>query len=118
MKRLVLPIEGMSCASCVANVEGALKELPGVRDVRVNLATEQATVDYDPSAVDLQAMRRAVEEVGYGLRTATTYLHVTGMSCASCVENVHRALRELPGVLSVSVNLSTEAARVDYVPGA
>ncbi|MDR7416429.1 MAG: heavy metal translocating P-type ATPase [Armatimonadota bacterium] len=118
MKRLVLPIEGMSCASCVANVEGALKRLAGVREVRVNLATEQATVEYDPSAVDVRAMQRAVEEIGYGLRTATAYLHITGMSCASCVENVRRALVQLPGVLDASVNLSTETARVDYLPGA
>ncbi|MDR7563975.1 MAG: copper ion binding protein, partial [Armatimonadota bacterium] len=85
MSRVILPIEGMSCASCVANVEGALQRLPGVREVRVNLATEQATVEYDPSSVDVRAMQRAVEEVGYGLRTTTAYLHVTGMSCASCV---------------------------------
>jgi Cu+-exporting ATPase len=117
MTRVVLPIEGMSCASCVANVEGALRQLPGVREVRVNLATEQATVEYDPSAVDLVALRRAVEEIGYGVRTATAFLHVTGMSCASCVENVRRALEELPGVVRASVHLSTETARVDYVPG-
>lgn len=118
MSRLVLPIEGMSCASCVANVEGALSSLPGVQQVRVNLATEQATVEYDPATVDVGAMRRAVEEIGYGLRTTTAYLHVTGMSCPSCVENVRRALAQLPGVLGVSVNLSTETARVDYLPGA
>jgi Cu+-exporting ATPase len=117
MTRVVLPIEGMSCASCVANVEGALRQLPGVREVRVNLATEQATVEYDPSAVDLEALRRAVEEIGYGLRTATAFLHVTRMSCASCVENARRALEELPGVVRASVHLSTETARVDYVPG-
>ncbi len=118
MSRLVIPIEGMSCASCVANVEGALKSLPGVREVRVNLAAEHATVDYDPAQVDLAALRRAVEEIGYGVRTATVYLHVTGMTCASCVENVRGALAQLPGVLAASVNLSTETARVDYLPGA
>lgn len=118
MSRVVLPIEGMSCASCVANVEGALQRLAGVREVRVSLATEHATVDYDSSVVDVQAMQRAVEEAGYGLRTATVHLHVTGMSCASCVENVRRALASLPGVLAASVNLSTETARVDYLPGA
>ncbi len=115
--RVTLPIEGMSCASCVANVEGALRALPGVRAVRVSLATEHATVDYDPASVDLSAMRRAVEEIGYGLRTATVHLRVTGMSCASCVENVRGALARLPGVLAVSVNLATETARVDYLPG-
>jgi len=117
-RRLTLPIEGMSCASCVANVETALKGLAGVQEVRVNLATEQATVAYDPTRVTLQDLRKAVEEIGYGLRTATTYLRVTGMSCASCVENVRRALAELPGVVDVSVNLSTETARVDHLLGA
>jgi Cu+-exporting ATPase len=92
--------------------------LPGVREVRVSLATEQATVEYDPARVDLTALRRAVEEVGYGVRTATAYLRVTGMTCASCVANVQRALRDLPGVVGVSVTLTTETARVDYLPGA
>ncbi|MER3457162.1 MAG: heavy metal translocating P-type ATPase [candidate division GAL15 bacterium] len=118
MSRVVLPIEGMSCASCVANVEQALRQVPGVREVRVSLATEQATVEYDPSAADLQDFRRAVEEVGYRLRRATVTLRVTGMTCASCVENVRRALQALPGVLEVSVSLPTETAHVEYLPGA
>ncbi len=116
--RLTLPVEGMSCASCVANVERALREVPGVRDVRVSLATEQAVVEVDPGQVDVSDLRRAVEEVGYRVPLATTTLQVVGMSCASCVENVRAALARLPGVVAVSVNLATETARVDALPGA
>src|SRR5512134_1333015 len=94
---LTLPISGMSCASCVSHVEGALKELPGVANVVVNLATNKATLKYDPQSVTLEDMRRAVDNVGYGVATAEITLDVRGMTCASCVAHVEGALKELPG---------------------
>ncbi len=61
----VLPIEGMTCASCVRRVEKGLEKVPGVSAANVNLATERATVAYDPTVVDLTALRTAVERAGY-----------------------------------------------------
>src|SRR5215217_2626656 len=65
---VVLPIEGMTCASCVRRVEKALTKVPGVDAASVNLATEKATVSFDPNVVDLGQLRGAVEKAGYGVR--------------------------------------------------
>src|SRR4030066_274486 len=114
---LSLPISGMTCASCVSHVEGALKELPGVREVVVNLATSKATLNYDPQKVKLADMQRAVEDVGYAVPTSELTLDVRGMTCASCVAHVEGALKELSGVQEAVVNLGLGAARVTYIPG-
>ena len=113
---MALPIEGMSCASCVAHVEGALRDLVGVAGVSVNLATEKASVDLDPQVVTLDGMVEAVREAGYDVSTRSESLPIAGMTCASCVAHVEGALAKTPGVLSVSVNLATEKAMVEYIP--
>ncbi|HHA2578755.1 TPA: heavy metal translocating P-type ATPase [Stenotrophomonas maltophilia] len=106
-----LPIEGMTCASCVGRVEAALSRVEGVGSVSVNLATERA--DIRPSGpVDRAALIQAVERVGYDVSPATVELAVEGMTCASCVGRVERALLALPGVSQASVNLATERATV------
>ncbi|HEX9839590.1 MAG TPA: heavy metal translocating P-type ATPase [Anaerolineales bacterium] len=114
---LTLPISGMTCASCVSHVEGALKELPGVSNVTVNLATNKASLSYDPQRVKLDDMRRAVDDVGYAVATAELTFDVSGMTCASCVDHVEGALKELRGVQEAVVNLGLNTARVTYVPG-
>lgn len=114
---LALPVSGMMCASCVSHVEGALKQLPGVSNVVVNLGTNKASLIYDPAQVGLADMRRAVTDVGYDVPTAELTLDVRGMTCASCVDHVERALKELPGVTDTVVSLGMNTARVTYVPG-
>jgi len=113
---IALPIEGMTCASCVAHVEGALRNLEGVTRVNINLATEKASVELDPRRVTLDDLVDAVRDVGYDVATKTDSLPIEGMTCASCVAHVEKALVETPGVLSVGVNLATEKATVVYVP--
>ncbi len=108
---LALQITGMSCASCVARVEKALLKVPGVTSVQVNLATERAAVAAAPGA-DVQALAAAVRKAGYDVATTTTTLQVEGMTCASCVGRVEKALRKVPGVLTATVNLATERATV------
>lgn len=114
---ITLPISGMTCASCVSHVEGALKELPGTSNVLVNLGTNKASLSYDPQRVKLDDMRRAVEDVGYGVPTTELTLDVRGMTCASCVDHVESALRELDGVTASVVNLGLGTAKVTFVPG-
>jgi len=108
---LVLPIEGMSCASCVRRVEMALGKVPGVASVNVNLATERATVML-AEPVEAQQLVQAVQKMGYDVPESTVVLQVDEMSCASCVGRVERALKAVPGVRSASVNLATERATV------
>ena len=106
-----LQVEGMSCASCVTRVEKALATVPGVREASVNLATEQASVRAD-AAIDTASLTAAVRKAGYEVATTETALRIDGMTCASCVARVEKALMKVPGVTSASVNLATEQARV------
>jgi Cu+-exporting ATPase len=106
----------MTCASCVAHVGEALQNLAGVTQANVNLATEKASVGFDPTFVSLADMVGAVRDAGYDVATETISLPIGGMTCAACVAHVERALRELPGVLSANVNLATEKATVQYIP--
>jgi Cu+-exporting ATPase len=112
-----LPITGMTCASCVARTERAIGKVQGVDRAAVNLATEKATVTFDPGAVSTGELVAAVEGAGYGVVTAQESLPIIGMTCASCVSRVEKALRTPPGVLKADVNLATERATVSYIPG-
>ncbi|HML80492.1 MAG TPA: heavy metal translocating P-type ATPase [Thiomonas arsenitoxydans] len=113
---LRLDVGGMTCASCSARVERALNKLPGVQAASVNLATTQAEVTYDPQTATPQAIADAVSAAGYTPIVAETALDVEGMTCASCVGRVERALRKQPGVLSATVNLAVNRAQVRYLP--
>ena len=108
---LSLPIEGMTCASCVARVEKALAKVPGVRAAAVNLATESATLELSRPVAPAE-LAGAVERAGYIVPQEQATLAVQGMTCASCVARVERALSRVPGVVSASVNLATERAEV------
>lgn len=114
--RLSLPVDGMTCASCVGRVERALKAVPGVQTAAVNLATERADITFDGLA-DPQAAVRAIESAGYAVREETTELRIEDMTCASCVGRVEKALKQIPGVIEANVNLATERARVRHMAG-
>ncbi|MEG0447467.1 MAG: heavy metal translocating P-type ATPase, partial [Comamonas sp.] len=110
-----LQVEGMTCASCVGRVERALKKVPGVQQAVVNLATEKASLTIDDPAqasAILPQVVAAIEKAGYVVPTQSVDLQVNGMTCASCVGRVERALKKVPGVQSATVNLATERASV------
>ncbi|GMA14689.1 copper-translocating P-type ATPase [Deinococcus metallilatus] len=115
-KTIELGVQGMTCASCVGRVERGLKKVEGVAEASVNLATERATVTYDPAITTPQALLDKVKDVGYEPIVSHIELGVQGMTCASCVSRVERALKKVDGVLSASVNLATERATVTYLP--
>ncbi len=111
-----IPVDGMSCASCVAHVEKALALVPGVASASVNLATEQARVVLsDPAA--LAKLVPAIEAAGYSVRNASAEFAVAGMTCASCVAHVEAAAKRVPGVVAATVNLATERAHIVYRDG-
>jgi Cu+-exporting ATPase len=110
-----LQVTGMTCASCVMRVERTLKAVPGVKDATVNLATEEASVTAEPS-VDPQVLATAIRKAGYDVATREIALQVEGMTCASCVARVEKALLKVPGVSSASVNLATERATIQAMP--
>jgi P-type Cu+ transporter len=112
-----IPITGMSCAACARRVEKALSKTAGISGTNVNFATGRATVEYDPSAVDLGELVGVVEDAGYGAEVREASLCVSGMTCASCVARVERALKKVPGVLDASANFAIGKASVRYLPG-
>ena len=109
-------IAGMSCASCVGRVEKALRAVDRVESANVNLATERAEVTFS-SAPDTAAVQTAIQQAGYSIVEDTIELAVEGMSCASCVGRIEKALAAVPGVLEAHVNLATEKAQVRHVAG-
>jgi Cu+-exporting ATPase len=115
--RIDIPVTGMTCASCVRRVERALSKKEGVTEAGVNFAAEKARVAYDPGATGPDELVGAIRDAGYGADVRETTFGVTGMTCASCVGRVERALEKVPGVLEVSVNLANERATVEYLAG-
>ena len=111
------PVEGMTCAACVRRVEKALASAPGVAEASVNLATERATVTFDPQQTAPAALAEAVRQSGYDVPTHELALPIEGMTCAACVGRVERALAATPGVVSAAVNLATERATVRVLAG-
>lgn len=116
LQALDIGVEGMTCASCSARVERALGKVSGVQAASVNLATERAEVRFDPRQVDAAQIAASIRETGYTPILDEAELAVEGMTCASCVGRVERALSRLPGVLEATVNLATERAQVRFVP--
>ena len=115
--QIILPVHGMTCASCVGNVERALNKVEGVARANVNLATERANVVFANGDVDVQDLVQAVQESGYEIPVEKIILPIGGMTCSSCVAHVEGALGDVPGVVEVNVNLATEKANVSFVPG-
>ena len=114
LPHLSLPVEGMTCASCAGRVERALLKLPGVAAAQVNLAAERVEVAGTATRIELAG---AIRAAGYAVPEAERSIGIEGMTCASCVARVERALAKVPGVLSVSVNLATERATLRLLAG-
>jgi len=108
-----LPVSGMTCASCAGRVERALLKVPGVASASVNLANEQVRVE--SSEADVATLIEAVQKAGYGVPVQSLELAIDGMTCASCVGRVERALLKVPGVRSAAVNLASERAHVEVL---
>ncbi|MGW8186873.1 MAG: copper ion binding protein, partial [Desulfobacterales bacterium] len=116
-KKITLPITGMTCANCAANIERGVKKLDGVAEVNVNFASEKAAVAFDPQKIGVEDLVKKIEKTGYGISTAKLEFPVTGMTCANCARNIERTLnKKVPGVLSAAVNFASERATVTYIP--
>ncbi len=116
-EELRIPVLGMTCASCVRRVEKALEATPGVRIAAVNLATEQATVEFNSAVTDADQLIHVIKDAGYDVPSTTITLPVEGMTCASCVRRVEKAIEKVEGVQSVAVNLATESATISGITG-
>lgn len=112
-KKLEVPIEGMHCASCALNVENSINKLDGAK-AEVDINTNKARVEYDPEKIALSDIDKSVEDAGFHVRKSEVTLKIQGIHCANCVLNIEKALNNLVGVESATVNLSSQKALVTY----
>jgi Cu+-exporting ATPase len=116
IKHLTLPITGMTCANCVATVERNLKKLEGVQSAVVNLSSERATVEFEPTKLKLVDMIARVDRAGYGVATGEADLIIKRLADDNDARRLEKILFTVEGVLEAQVNYTTEKARVKYVP--
>jgi len=116
MKQMTLPVTGMTCANCVATVERNLKKLDGVSSAVVNLSSERATVEFDPTLLRTEDLIARVERVGYGIATGEADLIIKRLADDNDARRLEKALLKLDGVLEAQVNFTAEKARVRYIP--
>lgn len=118
-QKLSIPVSGMTCANCAANIERGLKKLDGIKDSSVSFASEQASVTFEPGQISLSDITEKINSLGYKAITSKIEIPVTGMTCANCAMNIERVLnRKVPGILKASVNFATERVSVEYIPAA
>jgi Cu+-exporting ATPase len=115
-KQLTLPITGMTCANCVASVERNLKKVSGVQSAVVNLSSERATVEFDPSLAGVGDLIGRVERAGYGVAAGEADLLIRRLADDSDAQRLQRALASLEGVRDAQVNYASERARLRYIP--
>ena len=117
-RRVVLQIEGMTCAACVHTVQSALEGLTGVHSAVVSLGADTATVAYDAGSTQVQQMLGAVKSVGYGTAADTVAFVVPGLADGTAARSIESRVRGLDGIAMVSVNPATEQVVVHYVRNA
>lgn len=117
VQRVTLDITGMTCAACSGRIQKRLSKLEGITEANVNLATEKASIIYDPDVVTPDRLVAVVKDLGYGVARQRVTLSLTGMTCAACSARIEKRLNKLPGVHAASVNLAAEKATVEYTPG-
>jgi Cu+-exporting ATPase len=115
-RKLELSISGMHCASCAINLEKGLSNAKGVSEARVNYGTQKAVIEYDPDIITPDILSSVVLASGYSVVNEQIIIRIGGMTCAICAQTVEKALMNLDGVVSVSVNLGTEKALITYIP--
>ena len=116
-ERVTLGIIGMTCAACSARIEKNLSKVDGIKQVNVNLASEKASISYDPSHVTIEQVIEKVKKTGYGVREEKVTLAIRGMTCAACSSRVEKVLNKVEGVVKANVNLASEKATVEFVQG-
>jgi len=116
-KQIELPVQGMTCASCVARIEKGLSQQNGILEASVNFAAEKVRITFDPDRVQVPDFIGTIQDLGYQSPLEKVAIPIRGMSCASCVDKIERGLLAVPGVVHAAVNLAAEKATVEYVAG-
>lgn len=115
-KKIILPIQGMTCANCVATIERNVKKLDGVEDVTVNLSSERAAIGFNKAEVQIIDIVEKIKRAGYDVAAAEGEFILKTSPDTSDADRIRRALGKIEGVLSVNVNLSSDKIFVHYIP--
>ncbi len=116
LKRLDLPVSGMSCAACAARIEAALSKTRGVKEASINFAAERAHLLFDPAIASADDLIDTIKKLGYGAGTSKQTIPIKGMSCAACAARLQKILTKMDGVISAQVNFAAEKATIEYIP--
>ncbi|MCM3161506.1 heavy metal translocating P-type ATPase [Metabacillus litoralis] len=116
IKEAVLPITGMTCASCAVRIEKGLKKVEGVEEANVNFALERTSIKYNPNVVRIEDFKKKINDLGYEVVEEKVDLAIIGMTCAACATRIEKGLNKIEGVTNATVNLALESATVAYNP--
>lgn len=116
IKEAVLPITGMTCASCAVRIEKGLKKVEGVEEANVNFALERTSIKYNPNVVKIEDFKKKINDLGYEVVEEKVDLAIIGMTCAACATRIEKGLNKIEGVTNATVNLALESATVAYNP--
>uniref|UniRef100_A0A673ZJY7 P-type Cu(+) transporter n=1 Tax=Salmo trutta TaxID=8032 RepID=A0A673ZJY7_SALTR len=124
LAKCFIQIGGMTCASCVANIERNLRNKHGIYSVLVALMASKAEVRYNPEVMDPLKIAEYVRELGFTASVMENYegsdgsleLVVRGMTCSSCVHKIESSLMKENGIVYASVALATNKAHIKYDP--
>ncbi len=117
IEQVSIPVIGLHCISCVNTIESEIKKLPGIKMVNVNYTTEKVHVNYNPKLISLSDIIKAIKNAGYQAGQSTLKMGIRGMYCGSCVTKIESELKKQSGVVTASVDLGTESAIINYIPG-
>uniref|UniRef100_A0ABI8A645 P-type Cu(+) transporter n=1 Tax=Felis catus TaxID=9685 RepID=A0ABI8A645_FELCA len=123
-QKCFLQITGMTCASCVSNIERNLQKEAGILSVLVALMAGKAEVKYNPEVIQPLEIAQLIQDLGFEASVMENYtgsdgdleLIITGMTCASCVHNIESKLTRTNGITYASVALATSKAHVKFDP--
>ncbi|WP_166240122.1 heavy metal translocating P-type ATPase [Paenibacillus turpanensis] len=114
IEQITLPVEGMTCSSCVQRIEKAVSKMDGVQETAVNMASEKANISFGPSQTDAAHIVQKIESLGYKVPTSKAEFSIEGMTCSACVNRIEKTLKKLNGVQEANVNLATKKVTVHY----
>ncbi len=122
VQKVGFKVQGMSCSSCANNIEKKLNSLGGIISSNINIATEKGQVEYDETKIQVKAILKAVEDVGYGAmlesdeKAEKVTLKIKGMTCTACANKVEKTLSKIEGITSANVNFPAEKVTIEYDP--
>ena len=117
VKRVRMPVTGMSCTNCAANIERNVRKLPGIAEVNVDLAGEKLTAAFDSARLTEQEIIACVKRIGFGIAIGRTDLPVVGLHDNSDALALEKLLLKQEGVLTAGVSFATERVAVEFIPG-